>query len=536
MSLILVLRLKHRLPQQTLLLLQCVLHLLGQLQLRDGEAGSDPADDDVADAETEVDDAHDTDEDEPDEESVAVPPIALAAGRFSSFASMEMLPPAGATPVGCAASGAAPSSCSALVVDVVVDEEPLLIFKIILGESVPSGIPAAALFVGEWPVLLASGRWRSTGLLAASSCGFGIGFRVTLGVDKISVSWPRGLASVLIVTFGITIGLCESSHEGGVESPSSDISSERSVACTVSGISSAFVWGGGGRIGLMLSLVTTVAPPAAADEVGDPASAVLAECPAGLVSCCCCWCGAEEGTLIVILSAVDGEVVTATDVGADEHDEMGDDSRELILVSLELLLSSPDCFAGGRIGLIVSFGTVGGNSAVPALLLPSAEQFWVVSFGGIGLIVSFGIELELINSETAGAPPAPTEWCCSCSPEQPTTEGSSLGEKLLLVEDTIETSLVSATVPRPVVLIVSFGSFGGSGSGLMVTLTPSKLVSTGEDPRVADVLQFAPADRELLIAVVVPSCWFVFMCNFGIGPPGTPASTPSVASFTRKLL
>lgn len=51
---------------------------------------------------------------------------------------------------------------------------------------------------------------------------------------------------------------------------------------------------------------------------------------------------------------------------------------------------------------------------------------------------------------------------------------TSLGEKLLLVDDTSEASLDS----NELVLMVSLGR-GGSGIGLMVNLTPSELVRTG---------------------------------------------------------
>lgn len=150
----------------------------------------------------------------------------------------------------------------------------------------------------------------------------------------------------------------------------------------------------------MLSLVTTEAetPPVDAAEADSA--------PTTLLSCSCCCGPADDGTLIVILSVVGGEVVVSTaaeeeEAGADEieDDEIGDDSRELILISLELLLSSAGCFVGCRIGLIVSFGTVCANKWDNDVWLPSATQsctFVAASFGGIGLIVSFGIELELM--------------------------------------------------------------------------------------------------------------------------------------------
>lgn len=140
---------------------------------------------------------------------------------------------------------------------------------------------------------------------------------------------------------------------------------------------------GGGRIGFMLSFVTVEHDVVPADDA----------------SCC-------GDTFIVILNA-EGEVVMTAEVATedDEQDEdTGEDSRELILVSLELLLSSPvDCFVdgGGGIGLMVSFGTVCGRSAPPIVAFPAAEPVWDCcccspSFAGIGLIVIFGIELELM--------------------------------------------------------------------------------------------------------------------------------------------
>lgn len=74
-----------------------------------------------------------------------------------------------------------------------------------------------------------------------------------------------------------------------------------------------------------------------------------------------------------------------------------------------------------------------------------------------------------------------------------------MGEKLLLVEDTNETSFVSSEL----VLMVSFGR-GGSGIGLMVSLTPSELVSTGQLGTLA-----------LLFGTTVGS-GFALMCSFGI--------------------
>lgn len=110
--------------------------------------------------------------------------------------------------------------------------------------------------------------------------------------------------------------------------------------------------------------------------------------------------------MIVIFRAAVGEVVTAADAATDdtEEDETGDDSSELILVSLELLLSSPqaDCLAGGNIGLIVNFGTTVHSTGAFDKLPGSTKRSWFCSvcpgvpFGGSGFIVSFGIELELM--------------------------------------------------------------------------------------------------------------------------------------------
>lgn len=149
------------------------------------------------------------------------------------------------------------------------------------------------------------------------------------------------------------------------------------------------------------------------------------------------------GTLIVSLGMVAAEE-------EDDDDEMGDDSSELILVSLEQLSSEVAAAGFGGIGLMVSFG------------MGTSEGSRGMAGGGlgIGLMVSFGIVdvmpecWSLLGDASGGV--------------------TSLGEKLLLVEDTSEASLDS----NELVLMVSLGR-GGSGIGLMVSLTPSELVRTG---------------------------------------------------------
>lgn len=84
------------------------------------------------------------------------------------------------------------------------------------------------------------------------------------------------------------------------------------------------------------------------------------------------------GTLIVNFGTTDGECMT--ELGAEEDDETGDDSSELILVSLEQL-SSDGIVGFGGIGLMVSLGigTSDGSRGMAGGGL------------GIGLMVSFGI-------------------------------------------------------------------------------------------------------------------------------------------------
>lgn len=83
------------------------------------------------------------------------------------------------------------------------------------------------------------------------------------------------------------------------------------------------------------------------------------------------------GTLMVNLGTIEGELMA--ELGADEDDEMGEDSSELILVSLEQLSSEAVGFGG--IGLIVSLGigTSDGSRGMAGGGL------------GMGLMVSFGI-------------------------------------------------------------------------------------------------------------------------------------------------
>lgn len=181
------------------------------------------------------------------------------------------------------------------------------------------------------------------------------------------------------------------------------------------------------------------------------------------------------GTLIVSFGMAEGELMT--ELGADEEDEIGDDSSELILVSLEQL-SSEVAVGFGGIGLMVSFGigTSDGSRGMAGGGL------------GIGLIVSFGIVDVMFE-------------CCWSLEGDATSGGvTNLGEKLLLVEETKEASFESSEL----VLMVSFGN-GGSGIGLMVNLTPSELVKTGQ----LGVL----ALFELGTTV---GSGFALMCSFGI--------------------
>lgn len=85
------------------------------------------------------------------------------------------------------------------------------------------------------------------------------------------------------------------------------------------------------------------------------------------------------GTLMVSLGTTEGELMAEPGADDDDDDEIGEDSSELILVSLEQLSSEASGFGG--IGLIVSFGigTSDGSRGMTGGGL------------GIGLIVSFGI-------------------------------------------------------------------------------------------------------------------------------------------------
>lgn len=84
------------------------------------------------------------------------------------------------------------------------------------------------------------------------------------------------------------------------------------------------------------------------------------------------------GTLMVSLGTTEGEQMA--ELGADDDDdEIGEDSSELILVSLEQLSSEASGFGG--IGLIVSLG-----------IGTSAGSRGMTGGGlGMGLMVSFGI-------------------------------------------------------------------------------------------------------------------------------------------------
>lgn len=180
------------------------------------------------------------------------------------------------------------------------------------------------------------------------------------------------------------------------------------------------------------------------------------------------------GTLIVSFGIVEGEFMT--ELGADDEDEMGDDSSELILVSLEQLSSEVAAGFGG-IGLMVNLGigTSDGSRGMAGGGL------------GIGLIVSFGIVDVML------------EFCWSLG-DANCGGVTNLGEKLLLVEETNEASCES----KELVLMVSFGN-GGSGIGLMVNLTPSELVKTGQ--------LGTPALSEIGTTV---GSGFALMCSFGI--------------------
>lgn len=179
------------------------------------------------------------------------------------------------------------------------------------------------------------------------------------------------------------------------------------------------------------------------------------------------------GTLIVSLGmAAEGEWMTEVSTDEDEDDEMGDDSSELILVSLEQLSSEVAAAGFGGIGLMVNFG------------MGTSEGSRGMAGGGlgIGLIVSFGIVDVMLE----------------CWESLGDTSGgvTSFGEKLLLVDETNEASFVS----NELVLMVSLGR-GGSGIGLMVNLTPSELVKTGQ--------------LAALFGTTVGS-GFALMCSFGI--------------------
>ena len=86
------------------------------------------------------------------------------------------------------------------------------------------------------------------------------------------------------------------------------------------------------------------------------------------------------GTLMVSFGMAEGELMTELGADEEDEDEMGDDSSELILVSLEQLSSEVAAGLGG-IGLMVSFG------------MGTSEGSRGMAGGGlgIGLMVSFGI-------------------------------------------------------------------------------------------------------------------------------------------------
>lgn len=99
--------------------------------------------------------------------------------------------------------------CAALAVAVVVvvQELPLLILRIILGESQPeSGVLELQVVTSRDECSLSvDGSCCGDGLAGCGS-GFGTGFIVTFDVETCSISRFLGFGIVLIVTFEIKIG------------------------------------------------------------------------------------------------------------------------------------------------------------------------------------------------------------------------------------------------------------------------------------------------------------------------------------------
>lgn len=198
---------------------------------------------------------------------------------------------------------------------------------------------------------------------------------MTFGVEMISVSWLMGFVMVLIVTFGIMIGSGSSRSRLTVICVSTTSSSRSSCVSSSGSRGHSFTGSFGcGGIGLMLSFVTTgIVESGRLDEL-----VVVVVIEPEVI------CGKEVttlsfslGTLMVSLGTIEGELMA--ELGADEDDEMGEDSSELILVSLEQL--SSEAFGFGGIGLIVSLGigTSDGSRGMAGGGL------------GMGLMVSFGI-------------------------------------------------------------------------------------------------------------------------------------------------
>lgn len=151
---------------------------------------------------------------------------------------------------------------------------------------------------------------------------------------------------------------------------SSSVTSTTSSAGSDTGLEVSFGCGG---MGLMLSFFTT-----GIMETEFPDELVVVVIVPDVI------CGKEVttlsfslGTLIVNLGTIDGEQMA--ELGADDDDEIGEDSNELILFSLEQLSSEASGFGG--IGLIVSLG-----------IGTSDGSLGMVGGGlGMGLMVSFGI-------------------------------------------------------------------------------------------------------------------------------------------------
>lgn len=204
-------------------------------------------------------------------------------------------------------------------------------------------------------------------LLDGSSVGsgFGIGFNVTLGVEIVSVSRLFGFVTVLMVTFGIMIGSGSSNAMLTVTGSNDSKSKSSSGSGSDAGSTG---WGG---IGLIFSLVTT------GITAGVAVVVVIALDPDVICGNDVTTLSFSLGTLMVNLGTTEGELMA--ELGADEDDEIGEDSSELILVSLEQL--SSDAAGFGGMGFIVSLG------------MGTSEGSRGMAGGGLGMgfMVSFGI-------------------------------------------------------------------------------------------------------------------------------------------------